>query len=365
MPKYKIEKSKVVIIESDFNGRINMSDDSEIESSKQKKSENSSKTINFTDLTIPYSHQLITVISEIFSSVYQKEIKAGVSEANSKTLEFLRTKLHDLNTENRKIHWLDIGCGDGRCLEVFEKIHSHENFRYHGIDGSHKHLYKAEKRAKKYGVNATFEKMNAVAMKVISKYDIVSTVLTLHEVDPLDLPNILKNSLQSMKKKGTLVISDFQEPYEQEKKVVVWDDSDIRYLLEDIIGARTSFEIKKAEKFPEEFGFYCCYVGNPDFDENKFNEFMQQYADFLEEKLERSKKKREELESQIESRVLELLSCSEIDRKNISEEDWRKILTEIGEVYGIKAQKVGILSNQIEFLYDKIHEFRERNGNNN
>ena len=57
------------------------------------------------------------------------------------------------------------------------------------------------------------------------------------------------------------MISDFQKPYELEKNVVVWDDSDIRYLLEQIspkTGA--SFEIMDSSEFPDEFGFYSCII---------------------------------------------------------------------------------------------------------
>lgn len=166
-----------------------------------------------------------------------------------------------------------------------------------------------------------------------------------------------------LKDGGTLVISDFQEPYELEKHVVVWDDSDIKYLLENVFAAGTSFEIKKAEKFPEEFGFYCCYATKPKLDENetKFNEFIQGYGKFLEVKKEKSKKKRDELQSQIEKRVKELISHSEIeiDTKKISNEEWRQILSNMEDVYGIKAQKIDLFNSQIMFLDDKIREFKK------
>lgn len=139
--------------------------------------------------TVPDPH-LIRVISDIFSSVYQKEIKVGVSEANSKTLEFLRTKLHDLSTKSSQIYWLDVGCGNGRCLEVLDMVSNH-NIKYHGIDNSHINLDEAEKRAQKYGITAKFSKIDAATMKFKPKYDIVSAVLFLHEVDPLKLPYVL------------------------------------------------------------------------------------------------------------------------------------------------------------------------------
>jgi ubiquinone/menaquinone biosynthesis C-methylase UbiE len=38
------------------------------------------------------------------------------------------------------INWLDMGCGDGRCLEVLDDIQDRGNIYYHGIDISHKFL---------------------------------------------------------------------------------------------------------------------------------------------------------------------------------------------------------------------------------
>jgi uncharacterized protein YydD (DUF2326 family) len=72
----------------------------------------------------------------------------------------------------------------------------------------------------------------------------------------------------------------------------------------------------------------------------------------------KSKRKRGELRNQIEERVRKLLSRSDIDLKNISHEEMQRIRTEIGDEYGIKAHKIRLLASQIEFLDDKIKEFR-------
>ena len=79
---------------------------------------------------------------------------------------------------------------------------------------------------------------------------------------------------------------------------------------------------------------------------------------FLDAKKEESKQKRGELRSQIEERVRKLLNRPDIDLKNISKEEMQRIRTEIGDEYGIKAHKIRLLTSQIEFLDDKIKEFR-------
>ncbi|HUV03243.1 MAG TPA: hypothetical protein VMW67_07400 [Desulfobacteria bacterium] len=71
---------------------------------------------------IPYKIELESEISDIFKSVYQKEREKGESDVNSKTLLFLKTKLHDLAAEGRPFRWLDVGCGYGRALDVLDAV---------------------------------------------------------------------------------------------------------------------------------------------------------------------------------------------------------------------------------------------------
>jgi SAM-dependent methyltransferase len=184
--------------------------------------------------TVPHLSYLESEIYDLFKSVYQKEREEGVSEVNSKTLELLKHKLLDLTASGKEIKWLDVGCGDGRCLEVLDAIQNRKKIRYHGIDSLHRYIDDAEERARGFGIIATFDKTNAAVMDFDSEYDVVSAVLLLHEVDPLCLPYVLRNMLRALKNGETLVISDFQGPYEQECDVVAWNVDDITHLLEKI-----------------------------------------------------------------------------------------------------------------------------------
>ena len=322
-----------------------------------RKSEDIEENTNphLTDLE---SEILESEIYDIFKSVYQKERKEDASEVNSKTLEFLKHKLLDLAASGKRIDWLDVGCGNGRSLDVLDAVQDRDNIRYYGIDSSYRYLDDTEKRARKYGVNARLDKIDAAATKFDSEYDVVSAVLLLHEVDPLCLPYILRNMLRALKGDGTLIISDFQGPYEQESDVVAWGAEDIKNLLEKIGEAKMSIEFMPSSQYPDELGFYRCYVKKPGLDREKFSNLLRGYDNFLDAKKEESKRKRRELRSQIEERVQKLLNRSDIDLKNISPEEMRRIRTEIGDEYGIKAHKIRLLTSQIEFLDDKIKEFR-------
>jgi HEAT repeat protein/ubiquinone/menaquinone biosynthesis C-methylase UbiE len=307
--------------------------------------------------TIPHLSYLESEIYDRFKSVYQKEREEGVSEVNSKTLELLKSKLLDLTESGKEINWLDVGCGDGRCLEVLEDIQNREKIRYHGIDSLHKYLDDAEERARGYGIIATFDKTNAAVMDFDSEYDVVSAVLLLHEVDPLGLPYVLRNMLKALKDDETLVISDFQEPYEQECDVVVWNVEDITHLLEKIGVTWIKIEFIQSKQYPEELGFYRCHIKKPKLVDEGFDELLQGYGDFLTAKKKESKQERNKLRVQIEERVRKLLNRPDIDLKNLSAEEMQRIRNKIEPEYGIKAYKIHLLGSQIEFLDDKIEEF--------
>ena len=312
----------------------------------------------------PTSQKDVTLESEIrdiFKSVYQKERDEGKSEANSKTLAFLKAKLHDLAAAGKPFKWLDVGCGNGRALDVFDAANvPRDLFEYHGIDAAHQYLDEAEQQARKYKlVTWKIEKNDAAQMKFDSEYDLVSAVLLLHEVDPLCLPHVLRNQIRALKPEGTLVISDFQGPYEQEEGVVAWRFEDLKWLLESICAeVKVSCEPIPADQFPKERGFYACYVRKSPLDDQKFEALMRDYHTFLERKKQESKKMRTELRQQLKDRVTGILKRSDIDTKNITDEEMERITHVIEPEYGLKAHSIRLFTNQIEFLDDKIAEFK-------
>lgn len=331
------------------------------------KGEKKSKTTDSTEILEAkplYWEELTTEIGDIFKSVYQKYREKGESDANSKTLAFLKHKLHDLAASRRPFKWLDVGCGYGRSLDVLDAVNvTGDIFEYHGIDAVHKYLDVAKRQAKKYKlVNPKIEKMDAAQMDFDLEFDLVSAVLLLHEVDPLCLPYILKNMLHALKPDGTLVISDFKGPYEQEEEIVAWSADDIELVLENICEeAKVSFEPMPADKYPEELGFYACYVKRSSIDDEKFERFMENYHEFLENKRNESRDMRNELRRQIKERVKEILGRLDIDTKNISDKEMERIKSRIGDEYGIKAYKIRLLNNQIDFLDCKIQDFKRGN----
>ncbi|VVB65289.1 Methyltransferase domain protein [uncultured archaeon] len=323
---------------------------------------NSSSTVAAVDeckdsKRIIYLSYLENEIYGLFASVHQKKREDGLSEVNSKTLEPLKHKLADLVLSNKEIKWLDVGCGNGRCLEVLDAIETRRGIYYHGVDLNYDQKV-AEEKASRYGIQSYFERNNATNLNFESSYDLISATLLFHELDPLTLPYILRNLIKALKEDGTLVISDFQGPFELEKNVVVWSLEDIHAILEHICNdVRANIVTVRAEKYPSEFAFYYGYIKKTPFNEQKFEEFTNNYDKFLNMKKDESIKERDSLRNQIKMRACEILGNYNIDAKVLSPEEMGYVKKSIEDEYGVKAYKVELLTRQIEFLDRKIKEF--------
>ena len=303
---------------------------------------------------------LESVIRGLFGAPYQQYREDRKSEANSKTLVFLTSLLHNLAAEEsqRPLKWLDVGCGYGRALAVFKDL-SGTNVEYYGIDTSSECVKIAEKNAREYDVNSEIEEMDAAYMRFNEEFDLISAILLLHEVDPLCLPYVIKNMIRALKSEGTIIISDFEVPYEEEKGVVAWSHSDIEFLLSMICRkAKVRSRIIPSRGYPNELSFYASYVKKCDIDDTKFTRFMENYDEFLERKKDDSRKMKDDLSNDIKRRVQQVIGRSNIDIEEILDDEWDTIRNTIKEDYAIKAHKILLLMEQIDFLDRKIEEFK-------
>jgi SAM-dependent methyltransferase len=225
-------------------------------------------------------------LNEMFGETLQKNVLDSRKEANSKSLEFIRNHIHRLYSKNKSIVWLDVGCGEGRCLNVFNIfIEEDQNWthdiHYIGIDDNPNLFTKAKEIASKFernGLKASFFRVKAHEIYRYPKYDLISAIFLLHEIDPPLLPYILQRMLFALKDDGYLVIYDFQEPIEKEPRIVVWDKADIMCIMDQAFGARPSCQKMEGNDFPEERTFFSCYVHHKELlDEKKFDSFIKQY----------------------------------------------------------------------------------------
>ena len=107
----------------------------------------------YKDNRIEYLSETDILLADVLKSRYLKERKGNESEVNSKTLKLLKGKIILFLENHTDIKWLDIGCGDGRCIDVLDfaeiKDDRLKNIHYTGIDIDDKAIETAKKLAEK------------------------------------------------------------------------------------------------------------------------------------------------------------------------------------------------------------------------
>ncbi|MCK9592598.1 MAG: class I SAM-dependent methyltransferase [Methanoregula sp.] len=297
-------------------------------------------------------------LKEGFKDTLQKNYLDSKKEAQSKSLEFIKNSILRNVSKNKPMVWLDVGCGRGRCLNVFEIFieedpNWYHNINYIGIDTSQECLDKAKETASNFeniGLKTSFFQVDATDIYLDPRYDMVSAILLLHELDPIQLPHILRKMLLALKNDGYLVIYDFQEPSEQENRIVVWDNDDIKYILKNALGAGIGCQKMKGREFPEEISFFSCYATKKNYDEAKFENFIKNYYRFINRKIQKIQKKHDSLEIEFIKHVQEILGIEKIDLHKLTEDEIKKITFELEPIYQIKFEKMDLLNQEILYL---------------
>jgi len=121
---------------------------------------------------------------------------------NSITKESTFAKFTYKKIVNKAGKILDIGCGNGRDSNYFNK----KGFQVTGIDISQKAIQKNSKNKIK---NLSFKKFDIGRDKIKDKFDIIYCRFFVHTVDNL-LENKLITLIKNSKHKGTLVFFEFR-----------------------------------------------------------------------------------------------------------------------------------------------------------
>lgn len=304
-----------------------------------------------------------TSIYYIFNPVHQKEDRKD--EANSKTLVHLNSAIRTLLSKiEGEIHWLDIGCGDGRCLEVIKSLDPKDKNRIniHGVDINTLYENKWKKQARGYGFrNLSFSK----EIDINSRYDVASAILLLHEIDPLILPSCLRDILTVLKEDGQFIIADFDGPYETENDTISWDKEDIQKILETL-GAKCHKEPIDSRS-TKELKFYRMYVHKGEFTDDKYKNLADEYGKFLEDKRNKSLENLAKLEKNVIKKLGSVLGRSESDLLSnfnpdkMSERD-RGNMNKIEDETKAQIKKIIIINKNIVFITKKINELQKKGG---
>jgi hypothetical protein len=166
--------------------------------------------------------------------------------------------------------------------------------------------------------------------------------------------------LIAVKEEGVILISDFNETYEQERDIVVWTYKDINYILNNIGGIIIRQELMHSEENPAEYGFYRCCIKKVEIDAEIQCRFFDNYDSFLKSKVSDLAKQYRKLGLILEKRVRGILSRPDIDFKNVTREEREKIETNLNHQDVMIFRRKQLLLEQILLLNEKINQFNNK-----
>jgi hypothetical protein len=163
------------------------------------------------------------------------------------------------NSDKRVWKWLDLACGRGNliehCQESFEcdcgKIH------YYGIDKCDRYksefeLFVEEKDIRKNLRSAEFKIVDFTSWKNcfeeskgLIRYDWVSFVNVLHEVNPKEISAILLSMIKLCEEDGFLYLCDIEELIEFEADAVIWSLDEIKEIFNILFVDFKSFRFNR------------------------------------------------------------------------------------------------------------------------
>ncbi|MEI6104357.1 MAG: class I SAM-dependent methyltransferase [Methanothrix sp.] len=271
------------------------------------------------------------ILDDLLKGRYQKERKIDKSEINSKTLVMLKEVIINAVNSKSKVLWLDIGCGDGRCLEILEVFNGKNpkktlaKIRYLGLDSSSEFKSRTEELIKKYNIIGECKKAEASKLRLKDKYDVISMILVLHEMDPLEIPIIFKNAIKMLKEDGRLIISDFNDPYEPEKNILIWKEKEILNIINYTGGLIAKSELSNAERVPN-VKFYNIDVRKFNVAKGQFKCLMNDYDKILKLKSLDLITEYRQIEDHLINKIYTIME-KKVTIKNLSHDDRSFILS--------------------------------------
>jgi ubiquinone/menaquinone biosynthesis C-methylase UbiE len=114
------------------------------------------------------------------------------------------------------IKFLDIGCGGGILIIELAKVFKNSTFV--GIEQNPHAVEAAKNKISNLGLQerVSVENIGAETLTYENEFDLVSMVVSLHELVPDIRPGILENAYRALKSDGTFLVVDFPFPSELE-----------------------------------------------------------------------------------------------------------------------------------------------------
>jgi ubiquinone/menaquinone biosynthesis C-methylase UbiE len=113
---------------------------------------------------------------------------------------------------DKGIKYLDIGCGDGTLIVQF--ANAFENSEFVGVNPDVHGIKAARAMISQMGLEkrVTVESIGGEKISYKDEFDMVSMVVTLHEISPDVREDVVEKAYQALKKGGYIMILDFPYP---------------------------------------------------------------------------------------------------------------------------------------------------------
>jgi ubiquinone/menaquinone biosynthesis C-methylase UbiE len=113
---------------------------------------------------------------------------------------------------DKGIKFLDIGCGNGNLIAQF--ANAFENSKFVGINPDTHGIEAAKTTISQMGLEerVTVENIGGEKISYKDEFDMVSMVVTLHEIPPDVRESVVEKAYQALKSGGYIMILDFPYP---------------------------------------------------------------------------------------------------------------------------------------------------------
>lgn len=215
---------------------------------------NSHRNISYLKKNRPdfYNDFIETLLYLFYDKKSQKKLEKYKIEKDyclkNPSLKPLHAILQYLLVRQKRIQWLDIGCGDGRALCCLLNLENHLKFSsidYLGIDSEKRHIYNAKNKWEKKiklikNVDINFKNFNIHEIEQIdddgilnNKFDLISCINVLHEQHPhYNIMKTFKSIFSLINSNGLIFLFEPQYPLIKESNILTWKKEDIDLILE-------------------------------------------------------------------------------------------------------------------------------------
>jgi 2-polyprenyl-3-methyl-5-hydroxy-6-metoxy-1,4-benzoquinol methylase len=148
------------------------------------------------------------------------------------------TFVEKLNGMTSEFNLVDFGCGNGRFIHGLQHLNDEilEKMNYVGVDIEKECLEETLKSIEETGFKdrvksyELFETQKFLEKK--EKNDIVIVINVLHEIDLINLPDILHSLGQNLKHNGHLIVHEMRDLREGEINFITWESKDFLDVFE-------------------------------------------------------------------------------------------------------------------------------------